>query len=89
MTAHPSQAVVPPQAVAAWDALSEALAVHGPAPCEESGMPEAWWAEGQMLDMARACCRGCPVRAECLAYAIAADERFGVWGGTTPVERAG
>jgi WhiB family redox-sensing transcriptional regulator len=29
----------------------------------------------------------CPVRAECLAYALEYDERFGVWGGTSERER--
>jgi hypothetical protein len=80
--------VVPDAARGAWDALSAALAAHGPTPCEESRLPEAWWAEGQLLDMARACCRRCPVQAECLAYSIAADERAGLWGGMTPQERA-
>lgn len=27
------------------------------------------------------------MRAECLAYALSADERFGVWGGLSPNER--
>lgn len=31
-------------------------------------------------------CEGCPVRAECLAYAIVHDE-FGIWGGTSKGER--
>ena len=33
-------------------------------------------------------CRRCPVASECLEYALAHDERFGVWGGTTEHERA-
>jgi WhiB family redox-sensing transcriptional regulator len=32
-------------------------------------------------------CAGCPVRAECLATALLADERWGVWGGFTPRAR--
>lgn len=28
-------------------------------------------------------CKSCPVRAECLAYAINNNEIFGVWGGFT------
>ena len=36
---------------------------------------------------AQAICRRCPARAACLAYAIL-NEEFGVWGGTTPQERA-
>jgi WhiB family redox-sensing transcriptional regulator len=29
----------------------------------------------------------CPVRAECLAYALEHDERFGIWGGRSERER--
>ena len=33
-------------------------------------------------------CRNvCRVRAECLDHALVNDERFGVWGGTTPEDR--
>jgi len=35
---------------------------------------------------ARAACRGCPVREECLDWAIAHHET-GYWGGTTDVDR--
>jgi WhiB family transcriptional regulator, redox-sensing transcriptional regulator len=30
---------------------------------------------------------GCPVRAGCLEYALANDERFGIWGGLSERER--
>lgn len=36
---------------------------------------------------ARAVCRACPVRARCLAYAIAHDESWGIWGGYNKYER--
>ena len=33
-------------------------------------------------------CDGCPVRAECLRYALEAEfEVFGIWGGSTDIER--
>ena len=35
---------------------------------------------------AKKVCRACEVRAECLEYALANGERFGIWGGVT--ERA-
>lgn len=37
---------------------------------------------------AKQLCEGCPVRAECLQWALDHEE-FGVWGGTTEEERAG
>jgi WhiB family redox-sensing transcriptional regulator len=38
-------------------------------------------------EAARAVCEACPVRRECLAYALASAELVGVWGGTDAVER--
>jgi len=32
-------------------------------------------------------CASCPVRVECLDYALEARERFGVWGGKTEKQR--
>lgn len=36
---------------------------------------------------AKRICRGCPVRPECLEYALANDEQFGIWGGLSERER--
>jgi WhiB family redox-sensing transcriptional regulator len=36
---------------------------------------------------AKAICRGCPVRAECLSYAVQTSQGHGIWGGTTEEER--
>ena len=38
-------------------------------------------------DQALAICASCPVRPECLAYALEAGERFGIWGGLTEKRR--
>jgi len=36
---------------------------------------------------AKAVCMKCEVRRDCLSYAIAAGERYGVWGGMNAQER--
>ena len=36
---------------------------------------------------AKAICARCPVIRECAGYAIAASERYGVWGGLSERER--
>src|SRR5512144_3108799 len=39
------------------------------------------------VSMAKRICANCPVRRQCTSYALAHDERYGVWGGLTPAER--
>jgi WhiB family transcriptional regulator, redox-sensing transcriptional regulator len=36
---------------------------------------------------AKAVCARCPVRSQCAAYALAAEEAHGIWGGFTEAER--
>lgn len=36
----------------------------------------------------KAVCAACPTRTACLDYALDNGERYGVWGGMTPAERA-
>jgi hypothetical protein len=43
--------------------------------------------KGGSVKMAKRVCSGCEVRAECLEYALATDQRFGVWGGMSENER--
>ncbi|MDO8108570.1 WhiB family transcriptional regulator [Isoptericola sp. b441] len=50
--------------------------------------PEAFFPEkGGSTREAKKVCTGCEVRAECLEYALANDERFGIWGGLSERER--
>ena len=39
------------------------------------------------IERAKGICATCTVRTECLVYALENDERLGIWGGTTYVER--
>ena len=50
--------------------------------------PEAFFPEkGGSTREAKRVCQSCDVRAECLEYALAHDERFGIWGGLSERER--
>ena len=50
--------------------------------------PEAFFPEkGGSTREAKKVCIGCDVRGECLEYALANDERFGIWGGLSERER--
>ena len=44
-------------------------------------------ARGESVKEAKAVCARCPVRAECLEYALTNQEKFGVWGGLSERER--
>jgi hypothetical protein len=85
---------VPPHPIAEVGraVLMAALKDRGPAPCQTSPVPQAWdydGAAGRLLAAdAVAGCMGCPVRGECLVYALASEQRHGIWGGLAPHERA-
>ena len=50
--------------------------------------PEAFFPEkGGSTREAKRVCATCEVREECLEYALANDERFGIWGGLSERER--
>ncbi len=50
--------------------------------------PEAFFPEkGGSTREAKRICLGCEVRDACLDYALAHDERFGIWGGLSERER--
>jgi WhiB family redox-sensing transcriptional regulator len=60
---------------------------HERALCAQTD-PEAFFPEkGGSTREAKKICTGCEVRAECLSYALANDERFGIWGGLSERER--
>ncbi|MEU3793995.1 WhiB family transcriptional regulator [Streptomyces fructofermentans] len=49
--------------------------------------PDELFVEGAAQHRAKALCQGCPVRTECLAYALDSRIEHGVWGGMTERER--
>jgi WhiB family redox-sensing transcriptional regulator len=50
--------------------------------------PEAFFPEkGGSTREAKKVCLTCDVRSQCLEYALAHDERFGIWGGLSERER--
>ena len=50
--------------------------------------PEAFFPEkGGSTREAKRICADCPVTEHCLEYALANDERFGIWGGLSERER--
>ena len=50
--------------------------------------PDLFFPErGASTKEAKAVCRGCEVRAECLEYALTHGEKFGIWGGLSERER--
>ena len=68
-----------------FEALLARPSWHARARCRGYG-PDAFFpSRRDDADAPKATCRGCPVRAECLAAGI--GEREGVWGGLTPFER--
>lgn len=54
--------------------------------------PDMWFPEkGGSTRAAKAICASCPVRAECLDYALEHEDigAHGIWGGLSEVERRG
>jgi WhiB family redox-sensing transcriptional regulator len=50
--------------------------------------PEAFFPEkGGSTREAKKVCVACPVKAQCLAYALDTNQRFGIWGGLSERER--
>jgi WhiB family redox-sensing transcriptional regulator len=67
--------------------LPEEGSWHERALCSQTD-PEAFFPEkGGSTREAKRICTGCEVRDECLEYALAHDERFGIWGGMSERER--
>ena len=81
-----------------WEALNEAID-EAPivVPCQNTD-PDLWFGDsnqngytgnerGFNYTDARKLCNSCPVAKQCLDYALANREEFGMWGGKSPKER--
>ncbi len=69
------------------EADEETAAWQGRALCAQTD-PEAFFPEkGGSTREAKSVCKVCEVRQECLEYALAHDERYGIWGGLSERER--
>jgi hypothetical protein len=82
------QVMKPSQAL---QALANAIRETGETACMTTD-PEAWFPEGGMPThenrMAVKLCNACPVQRECLAYALADNTPYGIFGGLYPRERS-
>jgi WhiB family redox-sensing transcriptional regulator len=68
-------------------ACAAAVPWHKRALCRQLD-PEVWFPEPWEDETpAKLICGRCAVREACLAYALDANEEYGVWGGLSPEER--
>lgn len=57
--------------------------------CRRGAAEAIWWVDPRhpKTSVAREICWRCPVREDCLAWAMRLPEPAGIWGGLTPAER--
>ena len=49
---------------------------------------DAWFSDARpLIEFAKNICQSCPVRTDCLNYALNTNERHGIWGGLSYLER--
>ncbi|GMA36494.1 WhiB family transcriptional regulator [Demequina litorisediminis] len=91
--AVPSDAGRPSPTLASVVDIFDGVEDDGPLAWQERALcaqtdPEAFFPEkGGSTREAKKVCASCDVRSECLEYALAHDERFGIWGGLSERER--
>jgi WhiB family transcriptional regulator, redox-sensing transcriptional regulator len=49
--------------------------------------PDLFFPRTRQVSKAQQICAACPVRQECLEFAMRTSQPHGIWGGTTPEER--
>jgi hypothetical protein len=73
--------------------LLAAVRSTGKVACEWK--PEYWYPEDipdpvvrvKATTIALAACRMCPIQEQCFTYALEANEKHGIWGGSLPTDR--
>jgi len=73
--------------------LSDLIEQTGDVPCQD--IPDIFFPEDfpekqtreYAIRVAKALCNDCPLKVQCFAYAIEAQEPYGIWAGTLPHER--
>lgn len=84
---RPNLSLVPDRIELAPDAIEDDDQWQERGLCAQTD-PEAFFPEkGGSTREAKRICQGCEVRDRCLEYALANDERFGIWGGLSERER--
>ncbi len=68
-------------------ALAQRPAWQRRAACRGKGTDPWFPTTREAEDIARAVCEPCPVRRDCLAYALGDRELVGIWAGTDAAER--
>ena len=85
--ARPQLSLVPERIELALDPIDDDDQWQERGLCAQTD-PEAFFPEkGGSTREAKRICQGCEVRDRCLEYALANDERFGIWGGLSERER--
>lgn len=75
-----------------WKFLKKIQSAGG-VPCEQE--PEIFFPEDFpeyqvrqiAIATAKRLCKSCPIKADCLEYAIETNQRYGIWAGTTATDR--
>ncbi len=86
MNARTTDLGIPLHAVPAWEAMHEAITGTGPTPCSGRDRDD-WTGTPRQQERAASRCLDCAVLPMCGAYAAAAGEPYGTWGGLTAKDR--
>ena len=74
-------ALVGPSTWRDWAACEDSTLMMPPTTAVETGA--GWRPSAEAVSL----CEQCPVAIDCLAYALAGNERWGLWGGASITER--